>query len=64
MADDGALWSRAEIQTQAAQSRGQLTVWDILAIERPCDACSAEPEQECRPDCIGRAAAADAGMLL
>ena len=31
--DDGALWSRAEIRTQAEQTAGQLDVWDVLALE-------------------------------
>lgn len=31
--DDGALWSREEVRVQAAQTAGQLDVWDVLALE-------------------------------
>ena len=31
--DDGALWSREEIRTQAEQTAGQLDVWDVLALK-------------------------------
>lgn len=33
--DDGALWSRQEIRTQAEQTAGQLDVWDVLQQECP-----------------------------
>lgn len=35
-----------------------------LALRRRCDDCGAEPGEECRPMCIGQAAAADAAEIL
>jgi hypothetical protein len=36
MSTQDALWSATEVRTQAAQVRGQLTVWDCLAQTCTC----------------------------
>jgi hypothetical protein len=57
-----ALWSALEVKTQAAQARGQVTVWDALdeiereaeeAAARGCEGCGAEPFEPCRLGCLG-----------
>lgn len=44
-----ALWSRLEVLTQASQSKGQLTVWDMI----PCEGCGAESGESCFVGCLG-----------
>lgn len=58
MSGQDALWSAQEVRTQAAQARGQMTVWECIG--ELCAACNAEPGEECRPGCIGLAALQDA----
>lgn len=64
MTGQDGFWSAQEIRTQAEQCRDQLTVWDILAVTRECDACGAVPGEACRPGCVGAAVHVEHGGML